>query len=426
MSQMSIPVHTNADSKLSCPSCGVPIDVEQALEKQATAKLRDEFNRKFSHLKKELDERAQSLERERLEVKELSAKTWEIIQAELKNEKIRLADRMRSEATENAKLEIAKLKASLQDQREANTELKKQELTLMQREQKLVLEREQMKLELEKQVLQRTRSTEQDLRARFQSQHELMKVEYEKRLRDQKRLLDEMHRKMEQGSVQMQGQVQELVIEDYLDHAFPSDRIESIKAGMRGGDCLHSIVNDQSAVCGKIYYESKRTKTFQKTWLEKLNADLRLHRADIGVLITQAMPKEVDQIGLMDGIWVCSFDTFRAFIPLLRYHLLRLGESKLHHQESGEKMQVLYRFLTGTEFRQQVEGIVEGFSQLHEELQKEKRAMQNIWKRREKQIEKVLLNTNHMYATIKGIAGREISPIEQLELPVDQTEVAPS
>ena len=416
MSQLTTSLQTSGDVALSCPSCGAPIDVEQAIERQADEKLRHEYNQKFARLKKELQAQTDKLERERLEVKQLSAQTWEIIQAELKNERIKLAEKLKAEAAEQARLKVEQLTHSLEEQRVENTRLKRQELDLLSREQKLQHQQEQSRLELERQLLSRVRVAEQEIRDQFQSQQELLKVEYEKRLSDQKKLLVEMNRKIEQGSVQMQGEVQEMVIEQYLNQTFSHDRIDAIKAGARGGDCLHTVMTDQMIPCGTIYYESKRTKAFQHSWIEKLKADVRLHKADIGVLITQTMPRDIPQMGLLEGVWVCSFDAFRALIPVLRYHLLALGESKMYQEESGEKMHVLYRFLTSNEFKQQIEGIVEGFTQLHDELQKEKRAMQSIWKRREKQIDKVLLNTNHMYSSIRGIAGREVPSIAQLEL----------
>ena len=422
MSQKFTLAHTHLQSNLNCPSCGHPIDVEEALERQADAKLRREYDQKFQHLKRDLTEQSEALARERLEVKQLSAQTWEIIQAELKNERLKLAEKMREEARQGVHSEIEDLKVALQQHQLENANLKHMEVELLQRAEQLNIEKEQMQLTLERQLLQRTRVLEEEIRARFTTQEQLIKTTYEKRLDDQKKLLDEMHRKMEQGSVQLQGEVQEILIEEFLTQAFPGDQIESIKTGVRGADCMQHVFSDQRIQCGSIYYESKRTKSFQRGWIEKLNQDLRRNKADLGVLITQQMPKEIDQIGLIDGIWVCSFEAFRTFVPIIRYHMLHMGESRRYQDQSGEKMQVLYDFLTSHEFRQQVEGIVEGFSNLHAELQKEKRAMQNIWKRREKQIEKVLLNTNNMYGTIKGIAGKEIDPIGQLEFSMDLLE----
>ena len=193
--------------------------------------------------------------------------------------------------------------------------------------------------------------------------------------------------------------------------------IEEIKKGARGGDCIQ-IVNTRSFTnVGRIYYESKRTKNFQPAWIEKFKADIREKGANIGVLVTEAMPQDMDRMGFREGIWICSFTEFKALSEVLRESLIGMHRVLAQQENRGDKMSMVYDFLTSNEFRLQVEAIVEGFTQMQADLESEKRAMTSIWKKREKQIDKVLRNTSDMYSSIRGIAGNAIPAVRQLELP---------
>jgi len=177
------------------------------------------------------------------------------------------------------------------------------------------------------------------------------------------------------------------------------------------------IVNTRTRKnCGLIYYESKRTKRFQPKWIEKFKADIGEKGANIGVLVTEAMPDDMNQMGLKDGIWICTFEEFRGLCIALRESVVQINNAVITQENKSEKMAMLYDYLTSPEFKFQIESIVEGFVQMKTDLDSEKRAMQSIWKKREKQIEKVVLNTTHMYSSIKGIAGAAIQPVKQLEL----------
>ncbi len=407
-------------SIIHCPSCGDDIDVEGVIVRQAELRLRREFNDKFTTLKNKVAEDQAALERERLEVKKLSAQTWEIIQEKLRKERIKLAGDLRKEATQKAEADMLALQKNLEKQQAENLALRRREMEVLNREKKLSSELERQKLQLERTYFQRQTEAEKEFRNQYYSREEMLKQEYEKKLGDQRRLIEEMNRKIEQGSMQMQGEVQEIVLESYLNQQFVYDHIESIKQGARGADCLQHVQTPDGDHCGIIYYESKRTKSFQPAWIEKFKADMRHRKADIGILVTQSMPKDLNSMAQLSGIWVCTFEEVKVLAPILREGLIKVQEVRRFQKQSGDKMNVLYDYLTSNEFRMQVEGIVEGFICMQDELGKEKRAMQSIWKRREKQIEKVLLNTNHMYSSIRGIAGEEVQQIGALELADDE------
>jgi hypothetical protein len=286
---------------------------------------------------------------------------------------------------------------------------------------KIKREKEELKdsleVELNKKLNQQLNEEKERIRKQEQERNELIVKELYKQLEDQKKLTEEMKRKQEQGSMQLQGEVQELAIEDFLMQQFPLDTIDEIKKGVRGADCIQIVNTYNAQNCGIIYYESKRTKDFQPNWIEKLKNDMRNIGANIGVLVTDTMPRHMERMGLLEGVWVCNFQEFKSLCFILRENIIAVHNAVATQENKGEKMVMLYNFLTSNEFRLQIEGIVEGFTQMQEDLISEKRSIMGQWKKREKQIEKVLLNTNFMYSAIKGIAGSAIQPIKLFELP---------
>jgi hypothetical protein len=275
---------------------------------------------------------------------------------------------------------------------------------------------ESIKAKSEKELSRKIAEEREKIHKEEFERNEFKFKELQKQLEDQMKLTEEMKRKQEQGSMQTQGEVQELAIEDWLASHFPLDTIQEIKKGERGADCLQIIHTHTNLNCGTIYYESKRTKAFQPAWIEKFKADIRDRNANIGVLVTEVMPSDMDRMGLKDGIWICSFDEFKSLCSVLRESIVQISSAIASQENKGDKMGMLYDFLTSNEFRLQIEAIVEGFTQMKVDLESEQRSMRSNWKKREKQIEKVLLNTTYMYGSIKGIAGNAIQSVELLEM----------
>ena len=216
-----------------------------------------------------------------------------------------------------------------------------------------------------------------------------MKIkELEKQLDDQKKLAEEMKRKAEQGSMQLQGEVQELALEEILKSLFPFDVIEEVGKGVKGADVIHRVRNRMGTECGTILYESKRTKTFSNEWTNKLKSDAVAIKADVCIIVTEALPEGVEKIGQKDGVWICTFNDFKGLVMVLRESLVKINEAYSSQTNKGEKMQMLYDYLTSTEFRLQVGAIIEGFTDLQNSYVQEKRAMERIWKQREKQLKR--------------------------------------
>jgi hypothetical protein len=185
--------------------------------------------------------------------------------------------------------------------------------------------------------------------------------------------------------------------------------------GVEGADCIQIVRNHIGSECGKIIFESKRTKAFSNGWIEKLKNDMRCQQADVAILVTQSYPKEMSCFGEKDGVWICSFSEVVALTTAMRHTIIRIAETKRGEENKGEKMQMLYSYLTGNEFRQQIETIVEGFLCMKNSISKERIQMERMWKEREKQLEKVLISTSGLYGSIKGIAGASIGNIPLLD-----------
>ncbi len=402
---------------------------QQSLRDKITTEMRLEISGQLTTLEQELKTKSQQLtefnqakaditrlEREKEEQKSvIEAESTQRFNQQLKQEQQSLRDKITTEMRLEVSGQLTTLEQELKAKSQQLTEFNqaKADLMRLQREKEEV--RGQVVLEKEREFSEKLSEERLKIQRHVDERSEMKFKELQKQLDDQKNLALEMNRKAEQGSTQMQGEVQELAIEEWLAAQFPLDNIEEIKKGARGADCLQIVHTHTQQNCGTIYYESKRTKDFQLGWIEKFKNDIREKNATLGVLVTEAMPKDMVRMGLKEGVWVCSFDEFKGLSAVLRETVIKLSEALASQENKGDKMELLYSFLTGNEFKLQVEGIVEGFTQMQADLDKEKRSMARIWKQREKQLQKVLLNTTHMYGSVKGIAGTAVASVALLD-----------
>lgn len=410
-------------NKISCPECGEEIDVNNILYHQVDEQLKKKYNddltkeqKKYTALSSELDKDRETLEAEK---QQQSEQINQKVKSELKKQEISLKKKYKTEAEAEQSEAINSLQDELKEKSSKIKELNKASVEI----EKLKREKEELsdsiKAEAEKELNQKLATQKERIQKEEKDKNELKNKELKKQLEDQKKLTEEMQRKHEQGSMQIQGEVQEIGIEEWLAYKFSLDTVEEIKKGERGADCLQIINTRTRQNCGTIYYESKRTKSFNQAWIEKFKADIVEKKADIGVLVTKTMPADMDRLGLKDGIWVCSFEEFKGLCMVLRESVINISTAIMTNDNKGDKMGMLYDFLISNEFRLQIEAIVEGFSVMQTDLLTEKRAMTKIWKKREKQIDKVIVNTSGMYGSIKGIAGNAIQTVKLLELPSD-------
>ena len=419
----------NTSNQIKCPNCATDIDVQDILSHQLEEEIKQKYNAQLIEAKKKTEAEHEKLKQEKLDFQEKKKQENELFQErfekKLKEEKNLLEGKLKSKLIEEQAEQFKALQNELNEKSEQVKELNrsKAEIEKLKREKGEL--KEAAEADAQKKLNETLASEKEKIRKAEEDKNELRFKEMQKQLEDQKKLTEEMKRKQEQGSMQMQGEVQELAIEEWLASQFPLDTIEEIKKGARGGDCLQFVNTRNAQNCGTIYYESKRTKDFQPSWTEKFKADIRDRGANIGVLVTEVMPSDMDRMGLKDGIWICNYDEFKGLCTVLRQSIIQLNTAISSQENKGDKMDMLYTFLTGNTFRMQVEAIVEGFTQMKSDLESEKRSMQRIWKQRDKQIEKVITNTIDMYGSIKGIAGNAIQSVKSLELPgeIDDEEI---
>jgi len=298
--------------------------------------------------------------------------------------------------------------AKLTEAREKELEFLKKMQELKTKEQELELELQRKMLEERNKLTEVIKKEEEEKNKLRESEYQMKVLEMQKQLDDQRKLVEEMKRKGEQGSMQLQGEVQELALEQLLTYSFPFDVVKEVGKGVRGADCIQTVRNNFGQECGKIIFESKRTKDFSQEWIEKLKADMRVLGADVAVIVTQAMPKDMTSFGERDGIWICNFGEVRALVHVLRELIVRVYTASKSQDKKGDKMSLLYNYLISGEFSEQWSAIREGFMSMRMSIQKERDQMEKLWKAREKQLEKVLLNAAHIKGSIEGIAGMDV------------------
>ena len=409
------------ENHIKCPNCGTDIDVNDLLSHQLEEEIRQKYQAQLADQKQKFQKQMDELNSAKEEFEQRKKKENELFQErlekQLKDERIAIESKLKTKLSEEQAEQLKLLQDELNQKSEQVKELNrtKAEIERLKREKEEA--KEEAEAQAQKKLNEQLHTEREKIRKAEEEKTELKMRDLQKQLDDQKRLTEEMKRKQEQGSMQLQGEVQELAIEEWLQMQFPLDSIEEIKKGARGGDCIQTVNTFNQQNCGKIYYESKRTKDFQGSWIEKFKSDMREKGADIGVLVTEAMPSEMQRMGLKDGIWICSYEEFKGLCGVLRESIIQVSTALGSQVNKGDKMQLLYDYLTSNSFRMQVEAIVEGFTSMKTALESEKRAMQRIWKEREKQIDKVINNTIDMHASIRGIAGNAIQAVKSLELP---------
>jgi len=401
---------------INCPNCDHKFDVEDVLASKLEKSIRERYQAREKDAEKRLKDKLYALEEREKEFKKKKKNENEIFNDKLKKAIKEEKEEIKNKVREDFDQKLLAQKEEIEEKSKQLTAMREKEIELEKVKRKLDEQEKDLELKYEKKMRMLLMEKEELLGKRIREEEAMKMAEKDKQLADQNKLIEELKRKKDQGSMQLQGEVQELAIEEILRHNFPKDLINEVPKGMRGADTVHTVVNSLHADCGKILYESKRTKSFSNEWLEKLREDQREIGADIAVLITQTMPKDMDSYGQRDGVWICSFSEFIGLVHVLRHMIIKVHSIKSAQENVGDKKEVLYNYVSSEEFKQIVNGIVEGFSGMKTELDREKRAMASIWKRREKQIEKVISNTINMHSSIQGIAGKSISSLEILEL----------
>jgi hypothetical protein len=396
---------------IKCPKCGQLFPMEEAVSEEYKKGLQEQMldykKKKDAELaKKESDFAALTAKKEADFAQKLLLEKQQLQQA--------LETSLRKSIVADFENQVKLLEQNNKDNEEKLKISRQKELEFLQKEQALKNREAELEISVQKQLQQERGKLTEELRkleeqksAAKDTDYQLRLKELEKQLDDQKKLAEEMRRKAEQGSMQLQGEVQELALEAMLQAAFPFDLVSEVGKGVKGADCIQTVRNNFGQECGRIIYESKRTNHFTADWIEKLKADMRSTGADVAVIVTQAMPKDMDGFGEKNGVWICSFAEAKAMIAILRDGIIKIFQASKNQQNRGDKMHLLYDYLTSNEFAEQWKAVREGFMSMRISIQKERDAMEKLWKAREKQLEKVLLNAAHIRGSIDGIAGQD-------------------
>ena len=421
------------NTTIECPKCGTEININEVLSSELEKSLTQKHAQELEENRRKYKEAMQTLKAKELTMAEAKEKFDDDLkhatQTQLKLERVKLQDELKKQLVEEQSESFALLQKELDEKSKQVQELNKSKAQI--EKLKRDMEEVESKAKAEAQV-----SLSQQLnleKEKLAKQSEEMKAQVLKEIRDANELelkakdekiaqmaksIEDAKRKSEQGSMQVQGEALETVIESWLASQFPFDTVEEVKKGAFGADCVQTIHTRELQNCGVICYESKNTKAWSDAWVTKLKQDMLKVNADLGVLVTSVYPNDMDRMGFVDGIWICSLDEFKGSASLLRESLIRVHKTVQKEENRGDKMALLYNYLTGNEFSMQLNSIVEGFMSMQTELDKERRSLMASWKRRQKLIDGVLQNTTEMYGSLQGIAGSgALAHIEALELP---------
>nr|WP_067056293.1 DUF2130 domain-containing protein [Mucilaginibacter sp. L294] len=399
-------------TEVKCPSCGHGFPIEEVMaeeyKQQLRLKMQDYTRQKEEEFQKK---EAEFTNRE----KQQQVAFEERLAGEKKALQLTLEENLRKSIASDFENQLLMLQNSVNASAEKLKESRQKELEFLQREQSLKQKEEEMELALQRKLQEQRAELSEQIRKQEtekysikDTEHQLKVKEMEKQLEDQKKLVDEMKRRAEQGSMQLQGEAQELILEEQLRSYFPFDLISEVGKGVRGADCVQTVRNQFGQECGRIIYESKRTTAFGGDWIDKLKKDMRAQAIDVAVIVTHCYPKGMDCFGEKDGVWICSFDEVKAVSYILRDGVMKLANLAKAQDNKGDKMHLLYDYLTSSEFSEQWKAIREGYMSMRVSIQKERDAMEKLWKAREKQLEKVLLNAAHIKGSIEGIAGTDV------------------
>jgi hypothetical protein len=401
---------------VTCPECGHAFPLSEAVLGSLRDGVRKELSADVAKREHSLEKKLTELRTREEHLHKQSADLESEVQKRLHAQLKEAEARARKLAEDSLSLQLKDLETQLAEKAGALRTAQEKELELRRAQRRLKEEREAFEIEMTRKIDGERDALRQKLTAQLEEENRLKFAEREKVITDLRHEMELLQRKAAQGSQQTQGEVMELDLAANLGVTFPSDKIAEISKGVRGADIAQSVISPTGRDCGIILYESKRTKNWSDAWVPKLKEDMRNARAELGVIVTETLPEGVKRFGLVDGVWVTDYASVLPLASSLRFTLQQLAIAKLAQDGAKEKMAILYAYLTGAEFRQRVEGVIDAFTTMKEDLDAEKRALTKHWARREKQLGQVVENMAGMFGDIQGISGSALPDIKSLAL----------
>ena len=416
-----------SETTITCPKCKTEFPLTESLAAPMLAATRKQFEQQLAQKDEDVSKREQSLRDQAKQLADakrtLDEQIADQVAAQLKAERARVVAeegkkaKLASAAELEAKVrELGELQEVLKARDEKLAEAQKAQAELIKKQRELDDAKRELELTVEKRVQEGLTEVRTQAKREAEEGLKLKVLEKDQTIASMQQKIEELKQKAEQGSQQLQGEVQELELENLLRAKFPFDTIEPVPKGEFGGDALQRVVSQGGQPCGTILWESKRTRNWSDGWLTKLREDQRTAKAEVAVLVSQALPKGVEAFDVVDGVWVTSPRAALPVATVLRHTLLQVSMARAVSEGQQTKTEMVYQYLTGPRFRHRVEAIVEAFSSMQEDLDKERKAIMKQWAKREEQIERVMGATVGMYGDLQGIAGKSLQEIEGLEL----------
>jgi len=407
--------------KITCPSCNKSITLDEVLTQQIEEKIKKEFESELKESEKKFSEEIKkaksALAEKEKQMETLEENLNEKLKSEFEKQKKKLEEEAKKRAQKSIEVDMEDLENQLKERGEALEKAQKQELELRKEKRKIEEEKKNFELEMTRKLDEERNKILEEATKKVVEEHELKDKEKDKQMDDLKKQINEWRRKAEQGSQKLQGEVLELELEELLRRNFEDDEIEPIASGVKGADILQKVNSNGGKLCGTILIESKNRRDWSDTWIPKLKKDQREKKADIAIIVTTVLPDGMNNFGFLENVVIVHHKSVIPVILLLRNQLFEVSRTKSVNTGRNEKMEMLYNYLTGTEFRQKVESVVEAFVRMNNDLQKEKRAMTKIWSKREKQIEQAFYGIASMYGSMQGIVGSSLPEIKNLDMP---------
>lgn len=407
------------EKNIKCPHCGEPISIDSVLTHQLEEDIKNKLKKETKEKEDALVAKEREIEEQKLALdkkeKEQQSEINKKVADKLAAEKISLWKEAQDAAEKEKNAEFEFLQEQMREKEEKLKQAQQAELELRKEKQQLKDEKDAFELEKQRQLDEDRKKIEEEASRKATEAQQAKIDQLNKQLSDATKAKDELARKLEQGSQQTQGEVQELILEEALKTEFIYDEISPVPKGVNGADVIQTVKNNSGVDCGTIIWESKNTKNWSEGWIQKLKDDQRTVKADISVIVSTVLPAGAGAISQRDGVWVCDVKLAVALATVLRNSLIALSQEKRMSVSKDEKMEILYQYLTGTAFKQRIEAIVETFSSMDTSLKKERLAYEKIWSERERQIQKVITNTVGIYGDLNGIV--QLQKIDALELP---------
>ena len=395
--------------KIECPKCHHKFELTEAVRSGIQADLAADHEQELEAVRRRAAE-------EMVTVRESAEAELKAMEKEISKKLVLEKDKIRAEARDSVSAELVAANETLAEQQRKLQEAQKNEIELRKQQRQLEAEKNEFQLKMTRELDAERSKIVEETSARITDQYSMKQAEWEKQRSDMVKQMDELRRKAEQGSQQLQGESFELLVESTLKETFVHDSIEPVAKGVCGGDILQVVNTKQGIRVGSILWELKRTKSFSEGWIQKLKDNQREAKAEIAVIVTSAMPAGIDRIGQVDGVWIVDPKSMLGIALALRASLFEVAQARKAQAGRKEKSEEVYDYLNGVEFRGRVQALVESFSAMKEDLESERRAFEKIWAKRDKQLVRALTTTAGIYGDLQGLIGSSLPEIKALSL----------